>query len=65
MTSSAKRKFKRFENFYLKGELQAHFIKRLKHNYQEELDVFQSWFDYCEEKHGKIAQPQLENNQND
>jgi len=60
MTSSAKRQFKRFEGFYRKGTLEDRFVKKLKEKFEngwtQETGVIQSWFDYCEEKHGKIEQ---------
>lgn len=57
MTTSAKREFKRFEGFYLKGTLEGQYLKRLKERYErDEVGVVQSWFDYCEEKHGKVDQ---------
>lgn len=62
MTTSAKKKFKRFESFYEKGELQPNFIEEVR-KYEQGLygeeGVVKSWFDYCEDKHGKIEQPQL------
>lgn len=63
MTTRAKRQFKRFENFYKKGELQRPFIDRLKTTFEGglkgESGVVKSYFDYCEEKYGKIEQPQI------
>lgn len=60
MKTNAKKQFKRFESFYKKGELQLQFIKRLKDTYEissnGELGVVQSYFDYCEEKYGRIEQ---------
>ena len=65
MKSSAKRKFRRFENFYKKGQLQPYFIKRLKSNYEDgfnsEFGIVESWFDYCKDKYGDVVQPQLGN----
>lgn len=62
MTTGAKRKFKSFEVYYQKGTLQPHFIENIR-KYEKGLraedGVVQSWFDYCEEKYGKIEQPQL------
>lgn len=64
MNTNAKRQFKRFESFYQKGQLQRQFIDRLKENYENsfsgELGVVKSWFDYCEEKYGKIEQLQID-----
>lgn len=63
-----KKQFRRFESFYKSGELQPHFIEQLKKEYEDgfkgEEGVVQSWFDYCEEKHGKIKQPELEQKDN-
>ena len=63
MTTSAKKKFKRFEAFYLKGELLPTFIQSIRNNYENgfygETGVVDSWFVYCEETHGKIEQLQL------
>lgn len=60
MTAGAKREFRRFQGFYLKGQLQDQYIKRLKNRFESGLNgengVVQSWFDYCEEQHGKIEQ---------
>lgn len=58
---SHKRQFKRFAGFYQKGQLQPHFIERLKNNYESgfrgSIGVVQSWFDYCKEIYGEIEQP--------
>jgi len=62
MTSGSKRRLKQFENYYKKGELQQQFVDRMKHNYEvvkEESGVLNSWFEYCEDKYGKIEQPNL------
>lgn len=63
MITSAKKKFKSFEAFYLKGELQNTFIQSIRNCYENgfngETGVVDSWFAYCEVKHGKIEQPQL------
>lgn len=67
MKTSAKNKLKRFEAFYLKGELQPHFIQSIKTRYEDnvlfgEAGVVKSWFDHCEVKHGNIPQPHLGGN---
>lgn len=63
MTSNAKRQFRRFESFYKKGELQRQFLDRLKSTFEEGLNaeqgVVKSYFNYCEDKYGKIDQPQV------
>lgn len=63
MTTNAKRKFKRFEIFYKQGQLQPSFIQNVKatfeDNFHGEIGVVASWFEYCEETHGKIDQPLL------
>ncbi len=56
-----KLEFRRFAAFYKKGQLLLRYIERLEVRYDKNYDkVIDTWFDYCEEKFGKITQPSLE-----
>jgi len=63
MITSAKEKFKRFETFYIEGELQPIFIQSIRNNFEAgfngEVGVVDSWFKHCEDKYGKVEQPAL------
>lgn len=52
-----KQRFRRFEGFYKKGELQKHFIDKIAD--KDGVEVLNNWFDYCREKHGDIKQEQV------
>lgn len=55
-----KLEFRRFTGFYKKGQLLSHYIERLKVKYDKNYEkVIDSWFNYCEEKFGKVEQPSL------
>lgn len=63
MITNAKKKFKSFEAFYKKGELQPTFIQGIRNTFEAgfngEDGVVDSWFASCEDTYGKIEQPAL------
>lgn len=55
-----KRRFKRFEGFYAKGELRKRLLEDIAK--KDGPEVLRNWFEYCRETHGEVYQPSLDQN---
>lgn len=53
-----KLRFRRFEAFYKKGELQETLVDKVLE--LDGSDVLRNWVNFLQEKYGKVAQPNLE-----